>query len=45
MPKETTYAVHIQRVIAEVENHPHKDELIALALEQLADDTYELQQM
>ena len=42
---ETTYAVRVQQLIAEVEKHPHKDELIALALEQLADDTYNLQQM
>ena len=42
---ETTYAVRVQQLIAEVEKHPHKEELIALALDQLADDTYNLQQM
>ena len=42
---ETTYAVRVQKLINEVENHPHKEELIALSLEQLADDTYKLQQM
>jgi hypothetical protein len=41
---ETTYAVRVQQLITEVENHPHKAELIALALDQLADDTYKVQQ-
>jgi hypothetical protein len=37
---EATFKVYIARLIKEVANHPHKDEIIALAYEQHADDTY-----
>ena len=41
---EATFNVYIARLIKEVANHPHKDEIIALAYEQDADDTYEVSQ-
>ena len=40
---EATFNVYITRLIKEVGNHPYKDEIIALAYEQYADDTYEVQ--
>ena len=41
---EATFNVYIARLIKEVANHPHKDEIIALAYEQDADDTYKVLQ-
>ena len=41
---EATFNTRLQQLIAAVENHPQKDEILALALEQLADDTYKVQQ-
>ena len=36
---ETTYVRRLTQLIDEVMQHPHKDELIKLAQEQLEDDT------
>lgn len=33
-----TFSRRLSQLIAEVENHPHRDELIKLAEEQLIDD-------
>jgi hypothetical protein len=41
---EATFSARLQQLIAQLENHPNRDEIIALALEQLADDSYEVQQ-
>ena len=41
---EATFNTRLQQRIAAVENHPQKDEILALALDQLADDTYEVSQ-
>jgi hypothetical protein len=41
---EATFNTRLQQLIAQVENHPQKEEILALALQQLADDTYEVQQ-
>ena len=41
---ESTFKVYIARLIKEVVNHPHEDEIIALAYEQYADDTYKVLQ-
>ena len=41
---EATFNTRLQQLIAAVENHPHKDEIIALALDQLVDDTYKVLQ-
>jgi len=35
---EVTFSRRLQQLIAQVENHPHRDEILQLALEQLADD-------
>jgi hypothetical protein len=35
---EVTFSRRLQQLIAQVENHPNRDEIIQLALEQLADD-------
>ena len=36
---EATFNTRLQQLIIAVENHPQKDEILALALDQLADDT------
>jgi hypothetical protein len=41
---DATFSTRLQQLINQVENHPNRDEIIALALEQLADDNYEVQQ-
>jgi hypothetical protein len=35
---DATFSRRLQQLIAQVENHPHRDEILQLALEQLADD-------
>jgi hypothetical protein len=35
---DATFSRRLQQLIAQVENHPNRDEIIQLALEQLADD-------
>ncbi len=37
MSKETEN-LYIDRLVDEVENHPHRDEILALMMEQLSDD-------
>ena len=39
---ETTYDRRVAQLIKDVENHPHKDEILCLAQEQLEDDQYKL---
>ena len=33
-----TFDRYVARLCEEIENHPHKDEMVALAIEQLIDD-------
>lgn len=33
-----TFDRYVARLCEEIENHPHKDEIVALAIEQLIDD-------
>lgn len=39
---DTTFNIRLEQLIKDVENHPNRDEIIKLALEQLADDNYEI---
>lgn len=39
---EVTFNVRLQQLIDQVENHPNRDEIVELALQQLADDNYEV---
>lgn len=39
---EYTYSRRINQLIEQVRNHPNRDEILQLALEQMADDTFVL---
>lgn len=39
---ETTFERRLQQLITDVMQHPHSEELLKLAQEQLADDTFVL---
>ena len=41
---ETTFSTRLLQLIAQVKNHPHKDEILKLAFEQWVDDTDEVVQ-
>ena len=36
---EKAFTHHLDKLLAELMQHPHKEELIELAMEQLSDDT------
>ena len=40
---ESTFDVRLQQLIKELETHPHKEEILNLALSQIADDCNEVQ--
>jgi len=40
---ESTFDVRLQQLIKELETHPHKEEILNLALSQMADDCNEVQ--
>ena len=40
---ETTFDVRLQQLIKELETHPHREEILNLALSQMADDCNEVQ--
>ena len=37
-----TFEIRYQELLKEINNHPHKDELIELMAEQVAEDTYHI---
>jgi hypothetical protein len=41
---EQTYSRRLAQLIKDVKDHPNCDEILRLAMEQLADDNYEVQQ-
>ena len=40
---DTTFDVRLQQLIKELETHPHREEILNLALSQMADDCNEVQ--
>ena len=40
---ESTFDVRLQQLIKELETHPHREEILNLALSQMADDCNEVQ--
>lgn len=43
--KKSTKSVLTSRLMKEIENHPHRDELLTLMAEQVQQDTYIMQDM
>jgi hypothetical protein len=41
---DQVFSRRLQQLINQLESHPNKDEIIELALQQLADDDYKVQQ-
>lgn len=37
-----TYSRRLEQLIEQIKDHPHRDEVLRLAMEQLADDNYEM---
>lgn len=43
---DTTFSTRLHQLINQIKDHPHKEEILQLAFEQLAEDTHqEMQQV
>ena len=40
--KNRTQEIRLQELIKDIKDHPHRDELLSIMHEQVADDTYKL---